>query len=456
MNENQPNPEQQEQPQVDMPSETPETVAASEMSEVSETQEVPIADAEHQLELEGKDERTQPAAEQPPAPVEMPTPLPVTPEAPARAPEPVVPIVQPVVPAAVPVATEHSSGGVLVLQWLSYAFWFWYTVAISVLAGITINFLFSSDTSSGVSTGLAYSLASVIITLAIALVTDKLYAKHEPAKKTGGANVIMLLHVVPFILMAIGAVVTIVFSLISMFLDSSPLATTDGPIQVILVSLVILLLLGLVAARALYGGTRTKLRVATWLVAALLAVGFMAGAIIGPAATAMRTKNDRLIEEALPTLASDIREYTRENDKLPSSVTDVTHTSSYSSELVQKLIDSNLVTYKPNTLPSATSSTSPTDINLNSCVADTSGACYNSTAWALRPGIKRYYYQLCVNYTNEKKSTYNYTDEKSYMQGDSVGTSADYTNSYVYGISAHPAGEVCYNLYADGSYDSAN
>lgn len=44
---------------------------------------------------------------------------------------------------------------------------------------------------------LAYPLASVIVMLGISLVADWFYTKHEPLRKTGASNVIMLLHMVP-------------------------------------------------------------------------------------------------------------------------------------------------------------------------------------------------------------------------------------------------------------------
>lgn len=413
----------------------------------AEKTEAPITDAEHLLEPESEAEEPVPVATEQGATVSEPSKLPEAPEAPVKQLEEVItPAQAETSPAPLPVA-EHSSGGVLVLQWLSYAFWLWCSISVSVLAGIVINYFISSSKSYQWGDKLAYPLASVIIMLAIALITDKVYAKHEPAKKGGGANVIMLLHVVPFILISIGALVTVVFSFITMLLNSDPLATVDGPIKVMLVSLIVALLFGLISARAFYGG-KSKVRRATWIVTVALSVGFIVAAVAGPAADAIRTKDDRLIEQALPSLASDIRDYVSTTDKLPATLADVTHEDSYTSDAAQKLISSKLVTYKANTIASKNSTYDPGDVSVNTCVGATS-----STDCGVSYGAKRFYYQLCASYKREKKSEYNYTDDADYTVGTSVGVVADYRYNYVSSISSHPAGEVCYNLYADGGYD---
>ena len=347
----------------------------------------------------------------------------------------------------------QNSGGVLVLQWLTYAFWFWFSVSASWLAGVVINFFVSGGTSSYEwGSVLAYPLASVIIMLIIALVTDFFYAKHEPEKKTGGANVIMLLHVVPFVLMAIGALVTIVFAFIGMLLNSDPIASTDGPLQVMLVSLVVVVLLGLAAARAFFG-SKPRVRLIARIGMIVIALGFIIAGIAGPAVEAVRTKDDRLIERALPSLSSDIREYVQDNNKLPATLSDVTHNSSYSADAVQLVIDSGLVKYKPNTLPAKDGNSydpgdEPSGLK--------SGVSYRLPSQP-EDTTKRFYYQLCTTYKNEKKDRYNYSynERDAYTKGNSVSSVAsDYRYDYVTSISAHPAGDVCYNLYADGGYGS--
>lgn len=397
-----------------------------------EKKSIPITDAGHLLEPDSEaPEASVPVAEAATTPAPSPAPAPV-------------------------VYSSGNSGGVLVLQWLTYAFWFWFSVSTSWLAGVVINFFVAGSTSySEWGSQLAYPLASVIITLLIALVADFFYTKHEPEKKTGGANVIMLLHVVPFVLLAIGALVTIVFALINMLLNSDPITDTDGPLQIMLVALVVVVLLGLAAVRAFFG-SKAHVRLIAKLAFVVVAAGFIVAGIAGPAVEAVRTKDDRLIEQALPSLSSDIRDYANENNKLPANLSDVTYDeSSYSASAVQKLIDSKLVTYKANTVPSSDSSYDPSDISTNVCVnSPTAGVCSPDSSLYPSSATKRFYYQLCTTYKTEKKDRYNYSERNAYTKGDSVGTAANYRYDYVNDISSHPSGDVCYNLYADGSYGS--
>lgn len=359
------------------------------------------------------------------------------------------------VPAAEPTTPAQQSGGILVLQWLTYAFWFWLSISISWLAGVVVNYYIANKGSSYIvwSMLLAYPLASVIITFLIALLADKFYSKHEPTKKVGGANVIMLLHVVPFVLLSIGALITLVFALITMLLNSDPVNGTDGPLQIMLVALIVAILFALAAVRVFYGARRV-VRLVAWGIFALLAIGFIIAGFAGPGADSLRTKDDRLIEQSLPNLAGDIRQYASKNNALPEKLTDVTHTDSSNANAVQALMDKKLVVYKANTLPAEHSGFSyPDDSTDDLSVTSSVGRSYYTT------GADRFYYQLCVVYKSEKKTDYNYTsnDTASYTIGSDVAAKDSYTSAYIsYGIDAHPAGNVCYNLYADGKYKYSN
>lgn len=359
-----------------------------------------------------------------------------------------------VAPVTTQPARERASGGMFVLQWLSYAFWFWYGVSMSWLAGVVINYFVTRSQSTAWAGELAYPLAAVIVMMAITLVTDWFYTKHEPARKTGGANVLMLLHAVPFVLIAIGSLITMVFSLLTMVLNSNPVDTIDGPLQVLLVSLVVAVIFGLLAFRVVFGGRKAGARKVTWITLGLLALGFIVAAFAGPAAEAARTKQDRLIEVALPSLANDIRDYAATNDKLPATLTDVKHDDSSSAAAVQKLIDDKLVTYKPNTLPAKEGNTStPGQDDL--VVTPTTKVTIASPDTNSQ---KRFYYQLCTTYKYEMKSQSNYTsssEKNNYTTSTDAGVAANYRYDYVYSITDHPAGSLCYNLYADGKYPNS-
>ena len=368
-------------------------------------------------------------------------------------------VARPVVQTEMTTMNPPETGGALVLQWLTYAFWFWFVVSATWLAGVVINYFVAPASSPDDIGGLlAYPLASTIIMLIVSLVTDWFYTKRESVKKTGVAHVIMLLHVVPFVLCAIGALIIVVFSLIMMTLNNDPFGTVDGPLKVMLTSIVAASLYALLAARVFFGGAKRSLRMVVWGVFVAVALGLIIASIAGPAAQANRTKQDRLIETALPALSGDIRAYAEKNDKLPAKLTDVTHDASASSAAVQKLIDQGLVTYRPNSLPAEEGNSympgdeaSPYAPYKAPSGTSRSVTKYNQT--------KKFYYQLCTTYKYEKKDKYNYTSEQkdAYTTGASEGLStSSYRYNSVYSISSHPAGQLCYNLYANGPYDNSD
>ncbi|MBP6037727.1 MAG: hypothetical protein KA604_00110 [Candidatus Saccharimonas sp.] len=349
------------------------------------------------------------------------------------------------------VAKQPVSSGVAVLQWLAYAFWFWFAIATTWLAGVVINFFVAGSQTSEWGSVVAYPLATVIIVLLIAFVTDFFYAKYEPAKKSGASYVIMLLHVVPFVLTAICGLVVMVFATINMILNSDPVLGSNGPMQVLLTALVTTVLFSVLSARVFFGGVKATIRKSAWGLFIVVALCSVIAAIAGPAAEANRTKQDRLIEAALPSLAGDIRDYAVKYDKLPATIGDVTHESTTSSSYVQKALDQKLITYKPNTLPASTGNNynpgDDTGDGIEPMPANVKSLMYDDNA-------KTFYYQLCTTYTAEKKSSYNYTESRGveYTTNMSAGVTADYRYDSLYSISSHPKGTVCYNLYATGKY----
>lgn len=352
---------------------------------------------------------------------------------------------QPPVPIPTQTPEPHTnSGGVLVLQWLTYAFWLWFGVSVSILAGVVLAYVADSGESDSYYTpnwgeALAYPLAAVLIMTIIAFVTDMLYSKHEPAKKTGAAKVIMLLHVVPFVLIAIGALITLVFIAMRLLMDTDSLTGLEV-LQRLLTPLVVAVLMALAAVRAFFG-TNVKIRQLTWLGFGLITLGFMATGIFGPVMTTLVTKNDRLVEETLPTLAREISSYASDENKLPETLKDLKHEGGSNAENIQRLIDKDLVTYKPGAGDPEKSTTYP---------GGTQDSQYIDSS---RREV--FYYQLCATYAREKgiKKEQNYTDNRSSSSGSGNGMSMDdYRYSYSSRIQRHPAGEMCYDLYATGEY----
>ncbi len=338
-----------------------------------------------------------------------------------------------------PVATtapvpHNNSAGVLVLQWLSYAFWGWFGTSLAVLAGITFGYFIAGSDATFWGDSLAYPLAAVIVMLVIALVTDFFYARHEPLVKKGAASVIMLIHVVVYLLTVVGALIGIVFSIISMLITANPIDTMDGTKVFMLTAAVIAVVFGAISLRALMAGKRRGVRKGFWLLMSVLALGFVIASIVGPAMKANSTKDDRLVEQALPSLVYDIREYASKNDKLPTTLGDVKSVSGRSDGSVQLMLDKNLVTYKPNTK-------SP---KIEPSPVSTTGSSSSITApddtHSGDLGSKTFYYQLCVTYKEVKDTKYSTYEPSS---------SSDSYTSYI-STSDHDKGNVCYDVSVEG------
>ncbi|QQS21962.1 hypothetical protein IPM09_00170 [Candidatus Saccharibacteria bacterium] len=334
-----------------------------------------------------------------------------------------------------PKPARSNSPGMLVLQWVTYAFWGWFALAMLWLIVLTFSYFIAGNDSQSWGDALAYPLASVIVMLIFAVVADLFYAKHEPEQKSGGSSVIMLIHAVLFVLLTVGSLVVAVFSLINMSINSGPTSGADGPTVALLSSLSMLLLYSLASARVLFGGRKTILRTVLLGVSTAMAIGFTLACIIGPATRANVTKDDRLIESGLSYLAQDIQSYTRENDKLPATLSDVKSTSNYTKDKVQALISKKLVEYKPNSKPATT---------------DGGGVYYSddrtTTGTSTKlPSGQTFYFQLCVDYKAEKNPDYYY-----YKTNSIDGSEGDYS-SYI-DVSSHKKGNVCYDVSATGKY----
>jgi hypothetical protein len=172
----------------------------------------------------------------------------------------------------------------------------------------------------------------------------------------------------------------------------------------------------------------------------IVALGFVIASIAGPAMRANATKNDLLIEQALPSLVYDINDYARTYDKLPEKLSDV---KSYSGEeLAQVIVEKNLVTYKPNTKPATADQSVMDGTDVSSARKDTTVAPNTQTSLSKD---KTFYYQLCVTYKEARNSRYNY--------GSKYGNDDDYSRSI--STTTHEKGDVCYGVSTEGKYSYA-
>lgn len=307
--------------------------------------------------------------------------------------------------------SQRTSPGNIVLQWLTYAFWGWTILATSILTATVIS-SFVGDSNPGDFT--AYAVAAVLVLLPISIVCDLIYSKQEPEHKHGAASIVMVIHAVIFALLGVGAIISVVFSIVSMFISSGD--KTDSQIF-LYSSLIIAFLYASVIVRTVFPTKFPWIRRA-FVLEMVVVVGIVALlGVIGPIAKARVTRTDTLIENNLSTLQYAIEDYAKDNDELPENLNDVSVQGD-----AKKLVDDNLVDYKANTKNSTTE-------------IDKYGTTYNDTYDS--NSYKTYYYQLCVDYKASKKDRYS-TSSSSY---DSTDGYSSYITTY-----GHPEGEVCYKL----------
>lgn len=319
--------------------------------------------------------------------------------------------------ASVPLSPPTHSAGNIVLQWLTYAFWGWTVLATSVLVGtVFANLIFKSDTGGF----MPYGIAAVLVLLPISIACDFFYSKQEPAKKTGATSIVMVIHAVLFALFAIGALITAVISVILIFTSSSD---PKGAETTLLSALVIVALYVLTFLRTI-NPVRFPFVRRFYPVCMVAVVGIFAVlGIVGPMANAHRTKDDKLIEDNLSSIQSQIGGYVVSKHTLPASL-DNLELQGDDAKLAK------LVQYKPNTKPAK--SNLSTSLNSSSTV-DVFNRGQSS------PG-KTYYYQLCVTFT-EKSSDYRPYDGYSTSYTKNDDGYSDYLSVY-----SHPAGPMCYKL----------
>jgi hypothetical protein len=285
---------------------------------------------------------------------------------------------------------------------LTYAFWGWTVLALSSLT-VSILTSFFLDTETGEFT--AYIIAAVLVLLPVAFVCDLFYSRKEPAKKTGPALAIMVIHAVIFAFIAIGSLITAVFMIVSMLISTG--GTEEKTVA--LVSALIVFIYYLLTFVRILNPTKIKHLAKVFRIGMLGTVGIIIVlGIVGPVMQERNLRDEKLIETNLDNLARSINNYTESNGSLPDSLSDLDVKGD-----TKVLIDKNLVEYKPNVKPAKSEPSSSSRLN------------YSTT--------QNYYYELCATFKKES----------SYYESSSMGN--DYTSSYAYGYS-HPKGYYCYKL----------
>lgn len=326
---------------------------------------------------------------------------------------PVAPAISPPQPSTPPVSppAEVHSPGLIVLQWLTYAFWGWTILAMSILTvSVLASFLIDAETGSFT----PYGIAAVLVLLPISIACDVFYSKREPQKKSGAASIVMVIHAVLFALFGIAAVIAIVFSLVSMLTSSSD--TTNTRVS-LFSSIIIAVLYAAVFLRTIHPARLPMVR-RFFIIFMTVVVGIIALlGIVGPVARERATRNDKLITSNLSILKSNIDDYAADKDRLPDSLSDLDLKGD-----TKVLVEKNLVKYTPNTQPASDSFSSSSSRTSRTYGDD------DSTI---------YYYQLCVTYTKNR-----YVPVYNSNRGEDDDGYVTYLDSY----GNHPAGEECYKI----------
>ena len=285
------------------------------------------------------------------------------------------------IPQNQPTEPDKVKGGVLVLQWLTYAFAGWAILAIAALL-VNVLWYYVVDKSQGAVDFSPYAIATVFVLLPILFICNSFYRKHDGHDKSGASNAIMLIHAVIFALCGIGALIVSVFSAVML------ITIVLGSVSIILLVL----------------------------------------ASIGPVSRLASSKDDQLVADNIGNLSNYVQDYAKDKSKLPKDLS-VLEISQSDSE-IKKLIEDDLVEYKPNTKPAY----SEEYLNGRDSTKQSYSTRFNQE--------KIYYYELCVKYKYEKGDDYNRKQEYE-----------PYLSVY-----SHPAGKVCYKQTTgyDGSsrYDA--
>lgn len=308
----------------------------------------------------------------------------------------------------------------LVLQWLTYAFWGWTVLSLSILTSISIGHFMMKDAHGDFGGSMiSYALAAVIVLFIISAVSDAVYTKREPEHKQGAATVIMIIHAVIFALFAIGWVIAAVFAVLSLFLGSDD--GNEGALTTLMTGIIIAFVYGITMVRTLRPKVPKKISLYYTLLMALITLAIATLGIAGPAMNARLTKDDRLIEQGLYGISKAINDYADDNNKLPSNLDDIKDDTSTTSK---ELITRNLVEYNQGGTVDQTESSILRRTTVNSSAGDTD---------------KVFEYELCVEFKAKKGTSYSHPENDSDRR--------TYPDTY-----SHGKGRVCYDLVTDNVY----
>ncbi len=299
---------------------------------------------------------------------------------------------------------KRQTAGLTILQWLTYAFWYWLILGLIWVLALILASAMIDNASRAIAEMVPFAFATVAVLLPAAFVIDLFYRRHESPEKTGASAVVMTVHAVLFAVCSVGALVATIFVVLGGLVDG---IFSDERVVAVLTLLGATVLFAMTLPRVLYPAKIVKLPLiysSSMLGISLVILTF---GFIGPVSASIKTRNDRHIESGLYDVSQQIQNYINTNKEAPASLDDL-RPSGHSAKL---LIDNNLVGYKDE------------------------GVVVNQLGT-----LEKHRYQLCVTYAEAGVDSY--TGTEIYYSLDEDGyRSYPVTNS-------HSAGEVCYKLQA--------
>lgn len=302
-----------------------------------------------------------------------------------------------------------SSPGIIILQWLTYAFWGW-----TLLAFVWLTFIVfaSSMTPMDLSGMVPYAIAASLVLLPIAVLCDIFYLRKEPAKKHGAAMVVMVIHAVIFALFGIGILITGVVTLVNMAIESP----SDSSTQIAWISTAFLsaAVYALTFLRTLNPFSSNVVAKWFWVVIAIVMTGFVIASFIGPVAQVRVIHEDQKIEQAIEGINYKIQSAAEKDGELPGALGELElddETAAY--------VRKGTITYAPEAVTQLF---------------------YQGTQDLQKLGQaqpKKLHYQLCATY--QRQSAY-------YSAKYAAETAKDEEYSSYLSVDSHPAGKTCYKL----------
>ena len=334
------------------------------------------------------------------------------------------PVVVPPAPAAAVVASKQVDGARLyVAQWLTYALWWWFAASMTWLVGVVASIMVVGLESAWFSTNvLALPMISTGVSLLAALGVDFYYSRYEPVVKEKGSRLLQVVYSVIFGLTIVGGVVALAYNLFGGFFGADE--TGDSRTIALITAVAAVAVYGAVFTRVLFPLVRPWVRYVVWAVALIGTVVVLGVVMAGPAGKARDARDDALLEDAVPAIATEINTYAKKNRKLPASLKDLDlskKTFFGSSDQAKEAVARSLVRYTPNTKTAAP-------------LRSSGVSSYRYSNSSSTPAL---YYRLCVTYKTEQQGSSSswYDDDDT----DTTPTTRPDTDQ-------HGKGEKCYEL----------